>query len=215
MNSNKISAGLALALVALFCVMGGRYLREKGATSWVAGGNALHARVKGNPAADLKIVEYIDYQCAACRQATMILDDYQKKYPERFQIQVKFHPLSSHPHGLISAIYGECSSRQGRFWPFHEGLFAEQAGWSAEMNPVAIFRRIAAETGLDLKKLEACVDDPRTREAVLREKGEGAARGVQSTPTVYINGKMLVGTHALLEELGKYFPHERKTGSAA
>ncbi len=183
-----------------------------GVAGWVAGNGAK--RIKGNPAADIKIVEYIDYQCGACKQASLILDDYLQKYPERFQIEVKFHPLSGHPHGLISAVYSECAARQGHFWPFHERLFEQQEQWSPQPNPVGDFRRLAAESGLDLKVLESCVDNEETRQSVLREKAEGATRGVQSTPTIYFNGKMLVGTRALLEELGNYFPHERKTGAA-
>ncbi len=214
MNSQKLTAALVLMLLALVAVFGGRTLREKGVQLWVSGAGAAQ-RVKGNPGADLKIVEHIDYQCGACREAALVLGDYQKKYPERFQIEVKFHPLSGHPHGLLSAVYAECAARQQKFWAFHEGLFERQAEWSPQTNPVGVFREVALKAGANLKSLEACVDDEKTRDSVMKEKAEGTAKGIQMTPTFFFNGKMLVGTRALLEELGQQFPHERKAGKAA
>ena len=163
-------------------------------------------RSKGNPAASVWVVEYMDYQCPSCRMAFKVLDIYIKEYPSNLYLQVRFHPLKQHPHGLESALYAECATRQNKFWEFHRLLFENQDEWKENTAAAEKFHDYAKQAGMDLKKLDACVVNPHTKETVLQENMDSLALGVNSTPTFFINGKMIVGPKPLVEELKAISP---------
>ncbi len=150
-------------------------------------------RSKGNPAASVWIVEYMDYQCPSCRLASKILDAYTKEYPASLYLQVRFHPLKQHPYGLESALYAECAARQNKFWEFHRLLFENQSEWKESSDATEKFHDYAKQAGLNLKKLDACVANPLTTETVLQENLDSVALGVNSTPTFFINGVRIEG----------------------
>ena len=175
----------------------------------ISGGNP---RVMGPADADVKIVEYVDFQCGACQQASFLLKQYMKKYPSRILLEAKTYPLSGHPYGFLSAQYAHCAAGAGKFWPFYNLVFERQIEWSHLPHPASVkgrFAEIARMAGLDPVKLEACADDPATRRAVEKEKDAGSEMGVRSTPTFFVNGQAIVGTKELTRELDKYFPNEK------
>lgn len=202
MSSAKLTATLVVVLLGLLAILGATVAKER---MFPQSGDP---RERGNPKADLKIVEYIDYQCKACGDAVRMLDDLEKKYPGKTHLQVRFHPLVMHPHGMLSALYAQCAVDQGKFWDFHHKLFEKQAEWSPKPNPRADFYAYAAETRLDRPKLEACVDDPATEEKVRQELKASGALGVRATPSIFINEEMIVGAIALKEKLKSLFPQD-------
>ncbi len=163
-------------------------------------------RSRGNPAAPIWAVEYMDYQCPSCRIAFKILDAYMKENPSKLYLQVRFHPLKQHPHGLETAIYAECATRQNKFWEFHRLLFENQSVWKDMNYATGVFHDYAHQAGMDLKKLDSCLTNPMTKEKVLEESAASKELGIDSTPTVFINGKMIVGHKPLLEELKNFSP---------
>jgi len=163
-------------------------------------------RSKGNPSASVWVVEYMDYQCPSCRLATKMLEAYFQAYPSKLYLQVRFHPLKQHPHGFESALYAECAARQNKFWKFHHLLFEHQDELKEEGVVADKFRRFAGETGLNFEKLDACVTNLLTKEAVSQENNDSQTLGVNSTPTFFINGKMVVGSKPLLAELKTISP---------
>ena len=134
-------------------------------------------RSKGSPIAPYWIVEYMDYQCPACRKIFTVLDAYFKKYPSKIYLQVRFHPIKMHAHGLESAVYSECAMRQKKFWEFHALLFENQREWAELANSKDKFHQYAQRAGLDLKVLDACLDDPATGPLGAQDVGEIAAVG--------------------------------------
>ena len=167
--------------------------------------SSIPAKAKGNPQAKFKIVEYIDFQCPACAQGMKILKEYFAKYPDRIYAEVKYFPLPGHPYGMLSARYAECAARQKRFWPFVDKLIERQSLWASLHDPIPAFHEIAKQTGVNSFQLDNCLNDKYLDEAILTEKTIGASLGIQSTPTYFINDKMLVGTKSLQEELNKFF----------
>ena len=214
MKINKFTATLIVLLMATAAVGASRsYMRHEGIMS-VVPMKGLHARSKGNPSAPLKIVEHLDYQCGSCRYAAGLLHEYLKKYPDRMFLEVRFHPLTGHPHGELAATYAQCAADQGNFWPFHELLFERQQGWAPLPDAHAAFRQVAIDSGMDIARMEVCVASPATLEKVRAEKKDSASRGVASTPSFFINGTMVVGPKMLLNELDKYFPNEKPAEAA-
>lgn len=159
-------------------------------------------RTKGNPNATVRIIEYMDFQCPACAKGSLFLSKYVKENPQKILLEVKYFPLESmHPLAIRSARYAECAAREGKFWPFHDSLVAKQPEWKGLINADPVFQQIAKDSQIDLNLLNRCLADDSVRDIVIKEKAEGAARGVSSTPTYFINGKMVVGTKSMEEEL--------------
>ena len=115
---------------------------------------------------------------------------------------------------MESARYAECAARQKKFWPFIESLSKQQSFWAALHDAQPAFRKIAQETGLNSFQLDQCLGDKYVDEVIVTEKTIGTSLGIQSTPTYFINEKMVVGTKFLKEELAKFFgesPAETQT----
>ncbi len=163
-------------------------------------------RSKGEPQAPVWITEYIDYQCGGCKVASEIIGDYFKVNPSGTYVQVRFFPLSMHLYGLKSVIFSECAARQGKFWKFHDALFEKQSEWSGvSVEQIdSVFEGYARTAGLNSKALQSCVENPKTKEEIFEESQDAKSAGVKSTPTFFINGKMVVGVEELKEELKKY-----------
>ncbi len=160
-------------------------------------------RSKGNPNALLWIVEYSDYQCPSCRTAYYLLEDAMKTTPSKIYLQARFYPLSHHKYGLKSAIYAYAAAKQDKFWPFHAILFEKQPEWSqAPVEKIdGLFEGYAKEAGLDVKKLAAAAEDPKSKEAVFEENEKGRSLGINITPTFFMNGKMVAGVNVFKEEI--------------
>lgn len=165
----------------------------------------MPARMRGNMQAELKIVEYIDFQCPACANGAKILHQYLEKYPSQILLEVKYFPLAMHAHGMESAVYSECAAQQGKFWPYFDLLIEKQKQWAELIDANPALRWIGQEAGLNLGKLDACLKGEEAGKVVSRDMTEGQALGVQSTPTYFINRVMVVGTISLEKQLKEYF----------
>ena len=64
---------------------------------------------------------------------------------------------------------------------------------------------MAAQSGVNMQMLDACLADENVTKIIFNEKAQGKAAGVNSTPTYFINGKMIVGPKPLIKELGQHF----------
>ncbi len=210
MTSNKITVTLALLVLALGSVAIGRELRARGA----AFTPPVEERRKGNPAAQIKLVEYLDYQCGACAYATLYIKGYIQKHPEQIHLEANFFPLESHPHSQVSAAYVYCAQQQGKFWQFHDTLLERQQIWSPLGDPKPYFGATGRELGLDVARLDACAAKPETAQKILEIRKAGEARGVTSTPTFFVNGKMAVGINALIREMDVIFPNDKQKSQA-
>ena len=167
---------------------------------------AVWARAKGNPKAPLRIVEFIDLQCPACAGGALILREAFKKHFNEIYLQVKYFPLPTvHKHSIRATIYAECAARQGKFWPLFDRLIDSQAQWQALLSAEPFFALLTQETGLDNGSFKQCLADEKIIDVMTKEKEEGRTLGVDRTPTYFINGKMVVGTKSLTEELDAFF----------
>jgi len=165
----------------------------------------ISARAKGQLNAPIQIIEYIDFQCPACARGSKFLKKCFQKYSDKFYLEVKNYPLAMHPHSFLSARYAQCAAKQKKFWPFHDLIIDRQDQWKNLANAVPAFQKIAQDSQMDIKNLEVCLQDKKIEETIVAEKEDGASRGVQSTPTYFINGKIVVGYKLLEEELVNLF----------
>ncbi|MCK5259765.1 MAG: thioredoxin domain-containing protein [Candidatus Omnitrophica bacterium] len=193
----KISKRTTTLLVILVCVTSVYATKTLIQQFRKGGSTATNARMKGKKDAPIKIVEFIDFQCPACAFGAAYLKEMFEKYPEAIRVEVKHYPLKMHRHGLLSSRYAECAARQGKFWPFQDMLLARRSNWQRLADADPVFAQIADDSGLDEQKLKACLKDPTIDEAIKKDKEEGGALGVKSTPTYFVNEKMVVGKKSL------------------
>ncbi len=202
-SMSPITKKSATLFILVFCVtviatinLAKRYV------AGLASGDSAAARVKGDSNAQVKIKEYIDFQCPACAKGSNLLSQYFQAYPGKVYLEIKYFPLEGmHQHAMRSARYAECAARQGKFWAYEELLIAQQPAWRELMSADLFFQQIARDVGLDAVQLEACLTNDTVKNTILAEKDLGTQQGVQSTPTYFINGKIVVGIKSLEEEL--------------
>jgi protein-disulfide isomerase len=92
-----------------------------------------------------------------------------------------------------AAEAADCAAEQGQFWPYHDKLFAEQAGENHGAFSKNNLKLFAANLGLDQEAFSACVDSDRYAGQVRAETEAGRQQGVRSTPTLFVNGEKLEG----------------------
>lgn len=179
--------------------------------NWIRGFSAFGlaskapSRTKGNPNAPIQIVEYIDFQCPACAKGSKMLKNCMEKYPDKFHLEMKYYPLGMHQHAFVAALYAQCAANQNKFWPFQDLVIERQDQWKTLLNAAPAFEDIAKEVGLDQKQLEVCVKDATVSDKIFKEKENAAAIGIQSTPTYFVNKKMVVGFKILEQDLADIF----------
>lgn len=145
-------------------------------------------RSKGPDDAPVVIVEFSDFECPFCGRATATLDALMDRYPERIRFVYKDFPLPNHPNAFKAAEAGHCAHDQDMFWEYHDRLFAMQDALDVES-----LKTYADELGLDAGEFNACLDDGRHAESVDREMADGRSLGATSTPTLFINGRPVLG----------------------
>ncbi len=196
---------LALVVV-LFCVAAIYGTKLVKGSSGTLSSIPISPRAKGNPEAPLKITEFMDFQCPACAKGALFLDEVIRNKPQELYLEVKYFPLErTHRHAVRSARYAECAAEQGKFWPVADLILKRQSQWKDLINPEPVFGEICQRAQLDLNKLEVCLANEATTDAIFKDKKEGQSRGVQSTPTYFVNEKMVVGFNSLESELMNYF----------
>ncbi len=205
MNRSKILTTVIILALCVAAVYGAKsFIKIKPQTKAQLEKRDL-LRSKGDPSAPLWIVEYADFQCKSCRESAIIMDTYIKKYPKKIFLQARSSPMGTHYRAYLAAIYAECAIGQGKFWPFHDLLFQAQAEWSQIEDVNGIFHGYARSVGMDINRLDQCLKDPEAEKALIKDKEEAASLGIKTTPTFFMNGKMVHGPQGLTEELKAYF----------
>jgi protein-disulfide isomerase len=200
---NKKLSGLMIILVLIGIVVGVKILGAPKKTMI----NLQTARVKGNPQARVKIVEFVDFQCPACAYGIKFLKTFIEQHPNDIYLQVRYFPLTNfHHHAMVSALYSECAARQGKFWELDDLMIPQQAQWAQLISPDPVFQAMAAQVGMDINQLKSCLVSDDARRVINDEKSLGQSLGIASTPTYFINNKMVVGVKSLQDELKTYFP---------
>ncbi|HKY37356.1 MAG TPA: thioredoxin domain-containing protein [Polyangiaceae bacterium] len=157
---------------------------------------------KGNPSAPVLMVEFADFQCPACREARPVLEEMLKKYDGKTRLVFKHFPLSFHPQAEKAARGARAAQRQGKFWEMYGVLFDNQERLSPQ-----VVEELAKGLGLDMARFQKDVESEATSDAVSRDRKQGERLDIQSTPTLYVNGRHFSG-QSFGEELGEWIELE-------
>jgi protein-disulfide isomerase len=160
----------------------------------------------GRADAPITIFEFADYQCPACgRWATFIEPVIKERLVETGKARYVFYdfPLGgTHVHSFLAARAGRCANEQGKFWEYHQALFARQNEWSFERKPEDKLLEYAGQVGLDRDQFEQCLRSDKYAREVSENKEFGELLGVDGTPSIYVNGQKLPnpGSYSQFEE---------------
>jgi protein-disulfide isomerase len=148
-------------------------------------GHATH----GPADAPVTIVEFADFECPFCGGLFSTLKTIELAYPGKVRFVYRHFPLTKiHPYAQKAAEAAVCAGEQGRFWEMHDSLFRSQRDLGVES-----LKRRAKELGVDAAAFDVCLDSGRTAARIKEDVSDAAKAGVRGTPTLFINGRMLLG----------------------
>ncbi len=203
--ARTVSGGAVVAVCALATALGAHTFQTLPPES------APAFREKGAPNAKITIVEFSDFECPACRAAEEPLRQLLDLYGKDSRLIFKQFPLERvHRNARAAALAAECIGRQGKFWPFHDELYARQDDWGELEDPRPLFEKYEKEAGADLAALKACEQDPATAAAIEADQKEAKDRWVAATPTFFVNGRRFVGARQLSMRAPSWIDKELK-----
>jgi protein-disulfide isomerase len=156
----------------------------------------LAQRTKGSATAPLTIYEMSDFQCPWCRrQAMETFPALEREFIATGKVRwifINFPLTQLHPNAAAAAEFAMCAARADKFWPVHDLLFTYQDKWAPLKDPAPFLLSLADSAGITRETILPCLQNHEMQQLVQGE-AQGAARsGVQSTPTVYIEGVGLI-----------------------
>jgi len=154
----------------------------------------LTGSARGPESAQVTIVEFSDFQCPFCSRVVPTLDELQKEFPTQVRIFFRHFPLPFHVNAEPAAEAAVAAEAQGKFWEMHDKLFANQKDLSAPALEV-----YAQQIGLDLTKFRAALQSRAWKARVDTDAELGRQVGVEGTPTLFIDGRPVVGAQPIDE----------------
>ena len=176
------AVSLIIVGLAVFSISGNQPPKEVSNSDLVKN----NSQVLGSEDAKVTVVEFSDFQCPACGAAHSVVKQVIKEYGDKILFVYRHFPLlATHQYALKAAEAAEAAGEQGKFWEYHDILFANQDNLKTED-----LKNYAKQIGLDVKKFNEALDSGKNKDKVLSDLDDGEKFGVASTPTFFINGQM-------------------------
>jgi protein-disulfide isomerase len=166
----------------------------------------------GPAAARVVVVDFSDFQCPHCRQLDQLLRELQPRYPQ-VRFVSKHFPLSQiHPWAETAHLAAECTQRlnPAAYRKVHHAIFDRQDKITTE-SVWQTMLEVTGQAGVDPVDFKACMVAPETKAAVQKDVAEGQAVKIANTPTVFVNGRRVVGGDPQI--LRQYIDYELSAGA--
>lgn len=156
--------------------------------------NIKDAPTKGGSDAKVTIVEYSDFQCPFCSKASTTVAAIEKKYGNKVKVAFKNFPLPFHSQARLAAEAALCANEQSSnlFWKMHDSMFADQSKLDKD-NLMASAKKIGAKEA----EFKACLEATKFKAVIDADMAQGQKLGIKSTPTFFVNGKLVSGAQPL------------------
>jgi protein-disulfide isomerase len=138
----------------------------------------------GPETAAVTVVEFSDFQCPFCSRAATVAQKLKTQYGDRVRFVFRQFPLSFHQQAHLAAQAALAAHAQGKFWEFHDKLFADQS----KLERPAL-EQTAKDIGLNVGEFKKALDDKKFAPAVDADLKLGEEVAVDGTPTMFINGQ--------------------------
>ena len=149
--------------------------------------------VKGAADAKVTIVEFSDFQCPACKATNPLVEKVANLYPDQVRVIFRHFPLSSiHSNARLAAQATEVAAQDGKFWEYHDLLFAEQLTWSQLEKKEEYIEQLASyaeELGIDKDNFLERIESDHIKSLVTEDLTAGGRLNINATPTLYVNGQ--------------------------
>ena len=142
----------------------------------------------------IEVVEFSDFECPFCQKAQPMIREMLAKYEGKVKLVWKDFPLPNHQYAVSAAIAARCAQDQGRFWEYHDMLFANQQALAS-----GDLRRHAKTVGLDLVAFDECLSTGKHRDTLAAVLDGTESHLVEATPTFLVNGRVVQGAVPLYE----------------
>jgi protein-disulfide isomerase len=139
--------------------------------------------VKGGSEPLVVLVAFSDFECPFCARVNPTLERVLKTYGKDVQLVFRHQPLEFHKRAIPAAKASMAAAKQGKFWPMHDRLFANQRALTDQD-----LRKYAGEIGLDPAKFEQDIGSPSIAESITTDQRDAQKYGARATPTIFING---------------------------
>jgi protein-disulfide isomerase len=152
----------------------------------------LGDHVMGSANAPVTIVEYASMTCPHCAHFhETTYPQLKKKYIDTGKVRFIFREFPLDALALAASMLARCAGKD-KYFPMIEALFAQQKDWVVQ-HPEEPMLAIAKQAGFTQQSFYACLDNPEIRAGVEENRARAMKLGVNSTPTFFINGKMIRG----------------------
>jgi len=149
----------------------------------------------GTQGAPVVIVEFSDFECPFCqKEAGVLRENLVSSYPKQVHFYFKEFPLTTlHPWAKSAAIASRCAFRQNgdEFWKFHDWVFQHQNDINPDTFKDKMQEWAKGEKAINADQFASCVETKATEAEVDKDIAQGHALGVDSTPTLFINGRRI------------------------
>lgn len=144
----------------------------------------------GNADAPVTIVEFGDFQCPYCKEAEATVHAVLARHPGDVRLIFRNLPQTQlHANALTAAEAGICAEHQGKFWPMHDAMYADQSA----LDDTGL-KNDAKRIGLDPELFAACMSDTATRHQIEADMKEAQDLALAGTPYFFINGRPINGS---------------------
>ncbi len=150
---------------------------------------------RGGANPPIQIVEFSDLQCPHCKASQPIVEKLEGDFPQvRFVFQQFPLPASLHPWAMKAAQYADCAGQMNKdnFWKYVDSIFENQGGIALATADDKL-KELATAAGYDAQKISACAASPETDARIKKSLDLGQSLNVNQTPTVFINGRTVLG----------------------
>lgn len=160
------------------------------------------ARIQGDTAAPVWLVEISDFQCPFCKRwHDETYPIIKREYIATGIVRMAYVnlPLSMHQHAQGAAEAAMCAAAQGRFWQAHDVIFDSQDAWTPLPNANGFLDSVAVASGIDARQYRACRESGVMRRLISADIARAASAGVRPTPTFFVGNEKIEGA-APIEE---------------
>lgn len=182
-----------VALFGLFFFTGNK--NDSANTSQTSNNATVSNHSIGGNKKNVELLVYGDFQCPVCSQFYAVEKQIMEAYGDDIKFTFRHFPLDTiHPNARGASRAAEAAGKQGKFFEMHDLLYENQEAWSGSSNAKTIFDQYAKQIGLDINKFSEDYASELTNSTINADRNEGNSKGVEGTPTYFINGRKLDNT---------------------
>ena len=160
--------------------------------------------VLGDPKAPITLIEYASFTCPHCAHFSVaILPEVKKKWVDTGKVKLIYRDFPLDQTALKAAQLAECAAKE-RYYGVVEMIFANQQKWATASDPIGELAKSLRIAGMGEAEVKSCLANDAVANGVVADYRGGETLGVNSTPTLFINGEQFKGARTV-EELDAAF----------